>query len=168
MALQAGTTNLPSLNLQDNLTVGGTAGFVGSETHAGAETHTGNETHSGTITNTGPVTNQVGGFMPGTLYGAAGTFPYKSGYFAYNVGTAGFDVQLPAPLAGAEIRIVNQIAATSGTNTATVPSGGTIYQGTVSGTRLNFTVVGQTAMLLGISSTQYRSLQPGTMNPSVS
>ncbi len=144
MSLQPGTTNVSSLNVQDNLTVGGGVTF------------------SGTVTNGGGIVS------PGTLYAAAGTVQFASGIVAFNAAVAGFAVRLPAPVSGADYRIINQVAPSAGTNTITVPAGGTIYQGTVSGTVLNFTTVGQTAWLVGISSTQYRSMQPGTMNPTVS
>ncbi len=144
MSLQAGTTNFSSVDVQDNLSVGGAVSY------------------SGTVTNTG------GQINPGTLYTAAGTVTFASGLVVFNVSAAGFAVRLPAPTKGASFQIVNQIAPSAGTNSITIPAGGTIYQGTVSGTVLNFTTVGQTAWLVGLSSTQYRSMQPGTMNPTVS
>lgn len=162
MALQPGTTNLPSLQLDSNLTVGGTAGFVGAEVHAGAETH------SGTVTFNGPVTNNAGGFQPGTIYAAAGTSTLKSGNIGINLAGTGFAVQIPAPAANAEFRIVNMATPTSGNHTVTIPAGGTIYQGTISGSVLTFNKIGQTAWLLGMNATQYFSMLPGTMNPSLS
>lgn len=150
MTQLAGTSNEDSLNLAANLTVGGTAGFVGA------------------VVFSGPVTNTTGGLMAGTLMSGAGTVTLKSGFVAFNASVAGYAVQLPAPVAGAEFRIINQIAGTSGNNTITIPSGGTIYQGTVSGSVLTYSTVGQTSILLGISSTQYRSMLPGTTSAALS
>jgi hypothetical protein len=156
MALQPGTTNLPSLNLQDNLTVGGTSGYTGAASFAG------------TVTFQNAIVNQAGAFQAGTIYTAAGTTTLKSGFVGINLAGTGFAVQVPAPAAGAEFRIVCMATPTSGNHTVVLPPGGTIYQGTVSGTVLTFNKVGQTAILLGMNATQYFSLQPGTMNPTVS
>lgn len=138
MAQQAGTTNLDSLTLDSNLVVGGASTFTG------------------------------GVFQPGSLYVAAGTVTTKSGYVGFNLAGAGFAVRIPAPVAGAEFRIANVIAPTSGTNTITIPAGGTIQQGTIAGSVLNFTTIGQTAILYGVNTTKYISFQPGTMNPTLS
>ena len=139
-----GTSNLDSLNVAAGLTVGGTTTF------------------------NGPVNNSVGGLMPGTLYAAAGTVTLTSGIVAFNAAVAGFAVQLPAPKLGARFDIINQVAPSSGNNTITIPSGGTIYQGTISGSVLTFATVGQTAVLIGLSATQYRSMTPGTTSPTLS
>jgi len=157
MTQLAGTSNLDSLNLTANMTVGGTS------SHVGAAIFSGPVTFSGTVTNGG------GGLMAGTLYGAAGTVTgMASGFVAFNASVAGFAVQLPAPVKGAKFEIVNQIVASSGNNTIVIPAGGTIYQGTLSGSVLTFGTLGQTATLIGLSSTQYRSMTPGTTSPVLS
>ena len=156
MALQPGTTNLPSLTLDSDLIVGGTAAVTGAVTFGG------------TVTFNNTVQNNAGGFQPGTIYTAAGTATLKSGFVGINLAGTGFAVQIPAPVKGAEFRLVCMATPTSGNHTVTIPAGGTIYQGTVSGSVLTFNKIGQTATLLGMSTTQYFSLQPGTMNPTVS
>lgn len=156
MAQLAGTSNEDSLNLAANLTVGGTSGFVGAATFAGA------------VTFSGTVTNPNGALGAGTLYAAAGTVTLTSGYVVFNAAVAGFAVQLPAPKAGAYFEIINQVAPSGGNNTIVIPAGGTIYQGTVAGSVLTYSTVGQTTILRGISTTQYRSMLPGTTSATLS
>ncbi len=156
MTQLAGTSNLDSLNLAANLTVGGTMGAVGAVVFAGP------------VTFSGTVTNPSGQNLPGTLMGGAGTVTLRSGFVAFNASVAGYAVQLPAPAAGAMYEVINQIAGTSGNNTIVIPAGGTIYQGTVAGSVLTYATVGQTSILLGISSTQYRSMLPGTTSAALS
>lgn len=163
MALQPGTTNLPSFALEGNLSVGGTSGFVG------AAVHTGPVTFNGTVTLNGPTVNTAGGIQAGTIYAAAGTVTgLTSGYVGINSSGAGFAVQLPAPQKGANFEIVNEQTPGSGNHTIVIPAGGTITQGTVSGSILTFNKIGQTAWLKGLSATQYFSMLPGTMNPTLS
>jgi len=94
MALQPGTTNLPSLTLDSDLIVGGTAAVTGAVTFGG------------TVTFNNTVQNNAGGFQPGTIYTAAGTATLKSGFVGINLAGTGFAVQIPAPVKGAEFRLV--------------------------------------------------------------
>lgn len=164
----AGTSNVDVLNAATGINSAGTFGVAGNSIFAGNVTSAGTATFNGPITFNGTVTNSSGGLQAGTLYAAAGTVTLVSGYVVFNAAVAGFAVRLPAPQAGAELRIINQVAASSGSNTITIPSGGTIYQGTVSGSVLTFGTVGQVQTLLGISSTQYHALSLGTMIPVLS
>lgn len=180
MALQAGTTNLSSLNVQDNATIGGTLGVVGAAAFSGPVTQSGSQTFSGTntfsapntfsgpVTFSGTPTFSSGMIQPVSLFTAAGTVTAPSQIIAFNAAVAGFAVRIPAPVAGYSYDIINQVAASSGNNTITIPAGGTIYQGTISGSVLTFATVGQTARLVALSATQYRSMLPGTMNPALS
>lgn len=163
-----GTSNVDSLNLQGNLVVAGTMSVAGAATLAGTQTYNGPVIMNGPITMNGTLTHFGGMISPGSLFIGAGTVKFQSGFVGFNAAVAGFAVQLPAPVAGADYDIVNQVAPSGGNNTIVIPAGGTIYQGTLSGSVLTFSTVGQTARVIGISPTQYRSMQPGTTSPTLS
>lgn len=161
MALLPGTTNLPSLQLDSNLTVGGTAGVVGASAFTGAATFNGAATFTGAVTFSGTPTLGTGILSPVSRFAAAGTVTTVSGFVDFNVSAAGFAVRLPAPVAGADFTITCHIVPSSGLNTITIPAGGTIFgiaalSGTVAGSVMSFGTAGQSVRIIGLNSTQYQ------------
>ena len=134
----AGTSNEDSLVLANTLTVSGAATFSGATTFSGTPTLS------------------VGQLQPVQRFIAAGTVTLVSGFVDFNVSAAGFAVRLPAPVAGAEFTISCHIVPSSGLNTITIPSGGTIYQQASTGTVLSFGTAGQAVRVIGLNTTQYQ------------